>query len=291
MQKVDPPAQVIDAFRDVQAARADLERLQNEAQTYATASFPTRAAVPRKSLQVAEGYQQQAVAEAKGPERAFPQRSTRSTTRQRRDPAAHLFWRRWSVSSAVPRENSSMTAAHSAQSIVPYLPLSELTPRRPPAAPTTGQPQQGGRRAMRSPVTRHCRPDRAVCRHHRRLQLGLSRSRRPNRCWWCGSANPCASVIEPGLNFKAPFIDTVISIDKRILDLENPSQEVIASESEAAGGRRLCPLSHQERAALLPERRFDPGRQHPAHALLNASLRRVLGEVTLSRWCATSVKP
>src|SRR6266853_1791406 len=31
MQKVDPPAQVIDSFRDVQAARADLERLQNEA--------------------------------------------------------------------------------------------------------------------------------------------------------------------------------------------------------------------------------------------------------------------
>src|SRR5207237_2066653 len=29
MQKVDPPAQVIDSFRDVQAARADLERLQN----------------------------------------------------------------------------------------------------------------------------------------------------------------------------------------------------------------------------------------------------------------------
>ena len=31
LQKVDPPAQVIDAFRDVQAARADQERLQNEA--------------------------------------------------------------------------------------------------------------------------------------------------------------------------------------------------------------------------------------------------------------------
>jgi membrane protease subunit HflK len=35
LQKVDPPAQVIDAFRDVQAARADLERAVNEAQTYA----------------------------------------------------------------------------------------------------------------------------------------------------------------------------------------------------------------------------------------------------------------
>jgi regulator of protease activity HflC (stomatin/prohibitin superfamily) len=39
-------------------------------------------------------------------------------------------------------------------------------------------------------------------------------------------------VTEPGLNFKAPFIDTVISIDKRILDLENPSQEVIASDQK-----------------------------------------------------------
>jgi membrane protease subunit HflK len=35
LQKVDPPSQVIDSFRDVQAARADLERAQNEAQTYA----------------------------------------------------------------------------------------------------------------------------------------------------------------------------------------------------------------------------------------------------------------
>jgi membrane protease subunit HflK len=40
LQKVDPPAQVIDAFRDVQAARADQERLQNEAQAYANRIIP-----------------------------------------------------------------------------------------------------------------------------------------------------------------------------------------------------------------------------------------------------------
>ena len=40
MQKVDPPAQVIDSFRDVQAARADGERAQNEAQTYANRVIP-----------------------------------------------------------------------------------------------------------------------------------------------------------------------------------------------------------------------------------------------------------
>src|SRR5439155_4362261 len=39
---------------------------------------------------------------------------------------------------------------------------------------------------------------------------------------------PIRVVTDPGLNFKAPFIYTVISIDKRILDLENPSQEIIA---------------------------------------------------------------
>ena len=43
---------------------------------------------------------------------------------------------------------------------------------------------------------------------------------------------PKAPITEPGLHFKAPFIDTVISIDKRILDLENPSQEVIASDQK-----------------------------------------------------------
>ncbi|MDB5638691.1 MAG: protease modulator HflC, partial [Bradyrhizobium sp.] len=43
---------------------------------------------------------------------------------------------------------------------------------------------------------------------------------------------PVGVVTEPGLHFKAPFIDTVISIDKRILDLEDPSQEVIASDQK-----------------------------------------------------------
>ena len=56
MQKVDPPAQVIDAFRDVQAARADLERLQNEAQTYANRVVPDAKGRAAQIIQVAEGY-------------------------------------------------------------------------------------------------------------------------------------------------------------------------------------------------------------------------------------------
>jgi membrane protease subunit HflK len=48
LQKVDPPMQVLDAFRDVQAARSDLERLQNEAQTYANQVAPPRSSRKRK---------------------------------------------------------------------------------------------------------------------------------------------------------------------------------------------------------------------------------------------------
>jgi membrane protease subunit HflC len=91
---------------------------------------------------------------------------------------------------------------------------------------------------------------------------------------------PVKVVIEPGLNFKAPFIDTVISIDKRILDLENPSQEVIASDQ-----KRLV-VDAFARYRIKNALRFyqSVGSIQAANiqltTLLNASLRRVLGEVT-----------
>jgi membrane protease subunit HflC len=91
---------------------------------------------------------------------------------------------------------------------------------------------------------------------------------------------PVRVVTEPGLNFKAPFIDTVISIDKRILDLENPAQEVIASDQ-----KRLV-VDAFARYKIKNALRFyqSIGSIQAANiqltTLLNASLRRVLGEVT-----------
>jgi membrane protease subunit HflC len=43
---------------------------------------------------------------------------------------------------------------------------------------------------------------------------------------------PVRVVTDPGINFKVPLIDSVIPIDKRILDLEAPVQEVIASDQK-----------------------------------------------------------
>ncbi len=91
---------------------------------------------------------------------------------------------------------------------------------------------------------------------------------------------PVRVVTEPGLNFKFPFIDTVISIDKRILDLENPAQEVIASDQ-----KRLV-VDAFARYRIKNALRFyqSIGSIQAANiqltTLLNASLRRVLGEVT-----------
>jgi membrane protease subunit HflK len=66
LQKVDPPEQVIDAFRAVQAARAEKETLQNQANAYANKIVPEARGEADRILQQAEGYKKQAVEDATG---------------------------------------------------------------------------------------------------------------------------------------------------------------------------------------------------------------------------------
>ena len=65
-QKADPPDQVIDAFRDVQAARADMERSKNEAEAYANDVIPRARGEAAKIMQAAEAYKQRVVAASEG---------------------------------------------------------------------------------------------------------------------------------------------------------------------------------------------------------------------------------
>ncbi len=66
LQSVDPPGQVIDAFRDVQAARADQERKRNEAEAYANDIIPRARGESAQIRLDAEGYKEQTVADAEG---------------------------------------------------------------------------------------------------------------------------------------------------------------------------------------------------------------------------------
>jgi modulator of FtsH protease HflC len=95
--------------------------------------------------------------------------------------------------------------------------------------------------------------------------------------------NPVDVITEPGLHFKTPFVDSVIYIDKRILDLENPAQEIIALDR-----KRLVV------DAFARYRVHDPLKFYQAvgsievansrlSTVLNSALRRVLGESTFTQ--------
>ena len=139
LQKVDPPAQVIDAFRDVQAARADLERAVNEAQTYANRVVPEARGRVAQITQAAEAYKQQTVAEATGQTSRFLKiyeqyKKAPAVTRERM--YLETMERVLSGTDKIILDSGAGGAG-----VVPYLPLNELT--RPPQTRT--QPQAGGR--------------------------------------------------------------------------------------------------------------------------------------------------
>jgi modulator of FtsH protease HflK len=66
LQRVDPPAEVIDAFRDVQAALADQARLRNEAETYRNGIIPGARGDAVQIEQQAAAYRLATVARAQG---------------------------------------------------------------------------------------------------------------------------------------------------------------------------------------------------------------------------------
>ncbi|HET6522044.1 MAG TPA: FtsH protease activity modulator HflK [Geminicoccaceae bacterium] len=66
LRKVDPPGDVIDAFRDVQRAQADRERLQNEAEAFANDILPRARGEAERLLQEAQAFREEVVARAEG---------------------------------------------------------------------------------------------------------------------------------------------------------------------------------------------------------------------------------
>ncbi len=135
LQKVDPPQQVIDAFRDVQAARADLERAVNEAQTYANRVVPEARGRVAQITQAAEAYRQQTVAEATGQSARFMKiyeeyRKAPNVTRER----MYLETMERVLGGT---DKVILDSGPSGSGVVPYLPLNELTrpqPRTPSGA-------------------------------------------------------------------------------------------------------------------------------------------------------------
>jgi membrane protease subunit HflC len=89
-------------------------------------------------------------------------------------------------------------------------------------------------------------------------------------------------VREPGLKMKRPFIEDVITYDKRVLDFEPPHEEVIVSDQ-----KRLVVDAYTRYRIVNPLQFYqtvgtEQGVRARLSALVTGSLRRVLGNVTLN---------
>jgi membrane protease subunit HflK len=139
MAKVDPPAPVIDAFRDVQRALADRERLRNEAESYRNDILPRARGVAVQTRQDAEAYRAEIIARSQGDAdrftavyRAF--KVAQDVTLQR------LYIE--TMEEILKNSNKIIIdrAAQGQSGVLPYLPLPSLLGNPPPSgsAPAAG---------------------------------------------------------------------------------------------------------------------------------------------------------
>jgi membrane protease subunit HflK len=149
MQKVDPPNEVIDAFRDVQAARANLEQSQNEAQKYANQVIPNARGRVAAITQSAEAYREQTVAEATGQTARFLKvldqyKKAPELTRER------LYLE--TMERLMGRSQKVILDAGNGSGVVQYLPLDQLL-RSSGSASSGGSSSPPHSQPQRSPQT------------------------------------------------------------------------------------------------------------------------------------------
>ncbi|MGG5823292.1 FtsH protease activity modulator HflK [Falsiroseomonas sp. HW251] len=130
LQKVDPPAQVVDAFRDVQRANADRERARNEAESYRNDIIPRARGEAERMVQEAEGFKESQVARARGEAQRFL--SVLSAYQVAQDVTTRRMY--IETMEEILRRNPKIVVDAGLQGIVPLLNLGEPGRAVPPAA-------------------------------------------------------------------------------------------------------------------------------------------------------------
>ncbi len=266
LQKVDPPSQVIDAFRDVQAARADQERLQNEAQTYANRVIPEARGESERILQAAQGYRDRVIAEAKGEADRFVD-----------------VLKEYQKAPEVTRRRIFIETMQEVLSDTDKIILDEKGGGRralSAAHRITETPARGAGDRQWGPAMNRTFLTVVL------LLLGVAAVAayltlftvyQTQQALVLEFGKPKRLVTTPGLNYKIPFIQNVSFFDKRLLDLDSAPQEVIASDQKRlvvdafARWRITDPLLFYQAVGDERVARSRLG------FFLEASLRRVLG--------------
>ncbi len=123
LQKVDPPADVVDAFNEVQRARQEKERLRNEAEAYRNDIIPRAKGESEKLRQQAQAYQQEVVSRAKGDAERFNQvyeayRNSKNVTAER------MYLE--TVQDVLQNAKVVYMGSEKGGNVLPYLPLNNL---------------------------------------------------------------------------------------------------------------------------------------------------------------------
>ena len=127
MQKVDPPQKVIDAFNDVQRARQDKERQQNEAEAYRNDIVPKAKGEASRQLEQAAAYRERLIKEADGEAKRFV--SVYEAYLTGKDVTVRRLYLERMQDVLKKSEKVIIDKGQGGQGVVPYLPLPEIRKR------------------------------------------------------------------------------------------------------------------------------------------------------------------
>jgi len=128
LQKADPPAEVIDAFHDVQRAKQDQERSINEAQAYKNDIVPKAKGKSQTMIQAASAYKEKITKEADGEAQRFL--SVYETYKTAKDVTTRRLFLERMQQVLKGAEKVIIDKGQGGTGVVPYLPLPELRKRQ-----------------------------------------------------------------------------------------------------------------------------------------------------------------
>ncbi len=127
MQKVDPPQKVIDAFNDVQRARQDKERQQNEAEAYRNDIVPKAKGEASRQTEQAAAYRERLIKESDGEAKRFL--SVYEAYKTGKDVTTRRLYLERMQDVLSKSEKVIVDKGQGGSGVVPYLPLPELRKR------------------------------------------------------------------------------------------------------------------------------------------------------------------
>ena len=268
LQRVDPPSTVIDAFNDVQRARADQERARNEAESYANDILPRARGDAQRIRQDAEAIKAQTINLAQGEAQNYA--AIYKSYSQARDVTA---WRLYLESvDAMLRKSSRVILDSSGKGAAPRGALS------------AAERDQARARAPRRERQMNTKTLGLLGLAAAMIFVGLASVFTVNEgesALIVRLGAPVGVIDKPGLKFKAPFIDTVIVNDSRLLLLEPPAEQVILGDQKRIVAqtytrfRIVDPLRFYQSLHSLTEARAQLSQ------VINTAMRREFGRINL----------